>query len=269
MRSRFMKFKLLASVCFVCILHYLPIQASQNDSNSDSYEQDYEYDEKEVSVSSSMISELIQMFTYETHAYKGIEYGSLYENYEQQVMTIINNAVSQSQLEEDEQYYSDAYTVIGEAQEWDYEPLYDRLEARDNLKLLIANFINSREAEVRSRCVGVVLQEHASRVVWAPGCCDLQIHKNCFVQCKDKGLAKCMNPFCAHPDWNKAFYAQVIKSRRSVRVEDLYDRDCPLCMEPLKKVNVKKNSESSIGSKKGLIINKDGITPGAKKIRFL
>ena len=248
------------------------MQASQSDDDLDSNHsaENYEYEKKEVSVNSSIFYELVQMFTYETHAYKGIEYGSLYKNYETQILTMINKALDQSKLSEDEQYFSDMYTIVGENQIEEYEPLHDRLKARSELVHLIAQYIDSNEKSVRDVCVGPVLKEHTSKVVWAPHCCDLQIHKHCFLQCKDKGITKCMNSFCSNPIWNKAFYAQVCKQRKAVSVASLYDADCPLCLEPLKAVLKKNDENQSVdNNKNNLIINKDGIVPGAKKIRFL
>ena len=279
MKSKILKIMLCASIYstvmyasasenVVTLANAPALQDAATEDTDSSAESDYEYEEKDVAVNSSMTYQLMQMFTHETHHHKNIEYDSLYENYKPQILHIISIVLDQSRLSQDEQYNSDAYTVIGEEPIEDDEPLFDCAKARRALIQRVINFINKNEVDVRSKCIGSGLQELTSRVVWAPGCCDLQLHKNCFQQCRKNNVTKCMNLFCTKPDWTYAFYAQVVKNRNSVPVADLYDSACPLCMEPLKVKDVKKKCKTS-ADETSLVVDNDGTTAGAKHKRFL
>jgi len=163
-----------------------------DDDHSETSTEVIEYEEKDVAISSEVTYRLIQMFTHEAHHYKNVEYGNFYENYKTEALNIVALVLDKSELSEDELYNSDTYTIVGEGQMWDDEPLFDCLKARNTLIVRINKFIDNHEADVRSKCIGDGLQETTSRVVWAPGCCDLQLHKSCFQQCKKNNMRKCV-----------------------------------------------------------------------------
>jgi len=236
---------------------------------SDTLTEIIEFDQKEVSVSSSMTYELMQMFTHESHHYKKIEFGSLYDHYKLLVLGIVNSAMNQSKLSRYEILNSSNYTVIGDRPLWNDEPLFDRTIARDAVIKKVKNYIDNNEADTYRKCVGLVLQSNTSKTVIAPLCCDLQIHKNCFEQCKNKNVTKCLNPFCEKKDWNEAFYSTVLSRNSKVPVGSLYDADCPLCLQPLK-VHDNGERKRKINNKKDpLVIENDGTTFGGKHTRFL
>ena len=252
----------------------ISIQASYSDE-SDADEDIIEYQEREVSVSSSMTYELMQMFTHETYHYKDIEYGALYDAYKSQMLTITQIALNKSELHKDEILNSYMYTIIGEEPIWNDEPLFDRKIARENLLNRVKNFIDTNEAVVRRKCIPHILEENRSKVVWAPCDCDLQLHRNCFQQCQKSNMQQCINTFCTTL-WNDKFYAERSKHTRRedkvirhfVEMKKIRDEDCPLCKEPLR-IDDALAERERIKNKRGLIIDKDGTTQGGKKKRFL
>ena len=273
-----MKIKFLVSMFIFFLVSHISMKASEEEFDediSDSYEEIIEYKKRDVSVSSSMTYELIQMFTHEIYRYKDIEYGTLYDAYKSQMLTIVQIALNRSELSKNEILHSKVYKIIGDEPIWFDEPLFDCKIAKETLLSRVQNFIDANEAAVRSKCIPHVLQANTSKVIWAPCDCDLQLHKDCFKQCQKGNMQQCMNTFCTTV-WNDKFYAERSKRTRRedkiihhfVKMKDVRDEGCPLCKEPLRIDDALAELER-IKNKRGLIIDKDGTTSGGKKTRFL
>lgn len=271
-------YKFISTFLTVLLIFNMPIQSSDIDHEywaqtvQDESEDDesYQADVREVAINTALYVQLQQFFTHDGSIYNGIEYSEFYKKYGQISDEYIDNAARDSELNGSERYDTYSYTIVGE-QDVDYlEPLYDCKKARDALINLVNRYIDKNYDAVRAACVGVPLQEFRSKVVWAPGCCDIQLHKDCFKQCKKNNMRACLNSFCTKREWNVDFYCNVLKSsalkKHYVHLDSIRDTDCPLCMEPL--LVDKAVEQTNITKKRD---NTDIIdhTAQAKKTRFL
>jgi len=246
---------------------------SSTEAEIDIYENNnQEFEPREVAVDSVIYIQLHQFFTHDGSLYKDIEYSELAKKYASKVNSFIETSVRENKLTNFEQLASDSYVVVGEKPFDNREPLYDCEMARNKLITLVHQFIDENEQIVRSLCTKNKLQESTSKVVWAPRCCDIQLHKNCFKQCRNNDMHTCINLLCQNPDWTQDFYKNAFKrvnrQKNFVQLSKIRKADCPLCAEPLR-INDAIAEQDLINKKRGLIIDKDGLTAGGKKTRFL
>lgn len=230
----------------------------------------YPLEVREVSVNATLYVQLHQFFTHDGSIYNGIEYSEFCKKYSQIANQYIDKALRESKLNRSERDDTYSYTIVGEQDVDLSEFLYDCQKARDTLINLVNRYIDKNYDVVRAACVGVPLQESRSKVVWAPGCCDIQLHKDCFKQCKQNNMHTCLNLFCPNGEWDNAFYYNVLKSSASkkhyVPLASIRDTDCPLCMEPLL---VDKAAQQENTTKKRDCIDIIDDSVRAKKTRFL
>lgn len=230
---------------------------------------DTQYDDvivkREVGVNSTVYTQLHQFFTHDGEMYKEIDYSEFSKKYASITNDYIDTAFSESKLTRAEKRQDYLYTILGDQHVLPQESLYDCAKARTKLINLVHTFIDEHEQEVRALCIGQQLKECTSKAVWAPGCCDLQLHKNCFQQCRNNQMHSCINLFCKI-DWSESFYKNVLKKKSRGKVfvplHKIRNTDCPLCMEPLI------SDHKKVDSKRAVIIDSNGITAGAKKTRF-
>ncbi|AXK60790.1 hypothetical protein [Candidatus Chromulinivorax destructor] len=256
-----------ASIQTSDIEHEYWAQAVQDESEDD---ESYQSDVREVAINTTLYVQLQQFFTHDGSIYNGIEYSEFCKKYGQITDIYINKALRESKLNRLQRDDTYSYTIVGE-QDVDFsDSLYDCQKARDTLINLVNRYIDKNYDAVRAACVGVPLQESRSKVVWAPGCCDIQLHKDCFKQCKQNNMRACLNSFCAKREWNADFYCNVLKSsalkKHYVPFDSIRDTDCPLCMEPLL---VDKAVEQANTTKKRDNTDIIDHTAQAKKTRFL
>lgn len=232
--------------------------------------QDYQLHIREVAVEATVYLQLHQFFTHDGLLYNEIEYSEFAKNYSQIANKYIDKAVRKSRLNEFEKGDTSSYIRVGEQDINFLESLYDCQKARTILINLVHAYIDENYDLVRSVCLGDPLKESRSKVVWAPGCCDIQLHKDCFKQCRQSNIHKCLNSLCQNSDWDTAFYASVFKrpqsKRKFVFLSAIREADCPLCMEPLHKKHTKKEIDTE---ERKFIIDGNGETAGGKKTRFL
>lgn len=203
------------------------------DSESEKQEEPIFPEQREVAVNSTLSAQLHQLFTHSSPIYKEIDYHEFYKNYPSIIHTAINNAFNKSCLNNAERRHKESSIIVGEQPFDNQEKLYDCKNALNFLQKEINEYIDIHEDVVRRKCIGYVLQKTRSKDVWAPKCCDIQLHKDCFKACKQKKLNKCINLFCNNPTWSTNFYKQTVKARPHVPNLQIYDTDCPLCLEPL------------------------------------
>lgn len=238
-------------------------------SENDNYQ---EFELREVAVNSTVYMQLHQFFTHDGSLYKDIEYSEFANKYENIKNSFIESAVRENKLTRFEQLANDSYVVVGEKPLDSREPLYDCEMARNRLITLVHKFIDENEQVIRRLCTKNKLQESTSKVVWAPGCCDIQLHKNCFKQCRNNNIHSCINLLCQKPDWTENFYKNAFKKanrqKNFVQLSKIRTADCPLCTEPLR-IDDTMAEQDLMNKKRGLIIDKNGLTTGGKKTRFL
>lgn len=268
-----MKSKLF--IIFMLMFFNQSVVSSDNSDNSESevatqtdeIQEDY-FELPEVSVNSSLSTQLHQLFTHDSQAYKNIEFGEFYKHYFDQIAGFVAQAESESKLTMQEQRDVQPLQIVGERPLWHDEFLFDCKKARDVMIELVQEFIDEREDEVREKCIGHVLQERRSKVVWAPDCCGIQLHKHCFRECKKSDVNRCLNSFCPNPAWSAAFYARVARERKTVHSEDIFDVNCPVCFDPLKVANAAHASKHQLDEKSIASNESNTVKHQGKKKRF-
>jgi len=235
-------------------------------TQTDEYQENY-FELPEISVNSSLSTQLHQLFTHDSQAYKNIEFGEFYKHYFDEIAGFVAQAEADSRLTLQECRDVEQAQIVGE-QPWDDEHLFDCKKARDVMIELVQEFIDEREDEVREKCIGHVLQERRSRVVWAPDCCGIQLHKHCFRECKKSDVNKCLNSFCPNPAWTAAFYARVARERKTVNSQDIFDVNCPVCFDPLKVANSAHASKHQLDEKSIVSNESSTVKHQGKKKRF-
>lgn len=142
------------------------------------------------------------------------------------------------------------------------DSLFNVSKAKEHMFSAVREYIDQNYKEVRKKCIGSGLATTTSKDVWAPGCCDLQLHRSCFKQCQHNNVGCCINPFCQKTEdgtpyslnWTSSFYAQVLERNKALKFKKVRDIDCPVCMEPLKPEQTGQSSsslsEQSNGKKK-------------------
>jgi|GEM_PF-2252561 len=248
--------------------HHADIESGEEDIDDLEYSEESISELPAVAIYTSLSYKLYQLFTHSNKVYKNIAFDSFFEHYSDAVETLVIQAQVDSMLSSQKQANVVITQMFGEMPLEHDEPLFDCEKARTTLVSLVENFIDNNEEAVRAKCIGHLLKERRSNVVWAPYCCGIQLHKHCFKECEKSGLDTCPNSFCTKPNWTRSLYRQVSKDRKMVASSGIFDVDCPICMDPLKvkgrKVGVKQIADDkSVGSANSVIQSK------GKKKRFL
>lgn len=127
------------------------------------------------------------------------------------------------------------------------EKIYNISQARTVMIRRIRQHIDDHYETVKKRCMRQVIEPETqivSQEVIQPGCCDLQIHNSCFIDCKKNELKTCINPFCKR-SWNSRFYHEVELINPVLESNLVRDIACLICMQALKKESsLTKSTES-------------------------
>ncbi len=116
------------------------------------------------------------------------------------------------------------------------EEIYNITAARIAMLNRISQHIDGHYEIVKKRCIRQIVEPEVhtvSQEVIQPGCCDLQIHNSCFIDCKKNGLKTCINPFCKR-SWNSKFYHEIELINPILDSSLVRDVTCLICMQALK-----------------------------------
>ncbi len=145
------------------------------------------------------------------------------------------------------------YKIIGAMPLSGYfqDNIFDIDQAKADAVRAVHNYIDTHHTTVYKKCTGLGLSKKTSKEVWAPGCCDIQMHKSCLKQCQHNDVKNCINPFCQRIEkeprsekytysraaWTQGFYEQVLSKQFVVPEKRIRDIECPVCFEALKPVS--------------------------------
>lgn len=134
--------------------------------------------------------------------------------------------------------------------------IFNISKAQDFVNKRTQKYIDTNYSDVCKNCVNIGLSTMTSLAIVNPGCCDLQLHKSCFIRSQKNGVVHCVNSFCQDVQkgertvWTDVLYEEGLTKKPHLKSNDIRDADCPVCMEPLKqasciKVLVKRSDSKS------------------------
>ncbi len=221
----------------------------------------------EIGTADVVLGQVYQVFTYQDGLYKGIglrdfstTHSDLLDNYTQQAIALsslsgitVNRIYSvlkekpekrEIKLKNQTTEETTRYKIVGimpSSIEFQ-DDLFNIDQAKEEVLGMVHEYIDVNHGSVHRVCTGLGLPTTNSKEVWAPGCCDVQMHRSCFKQSQHNMITNCINPFCQKTEgntycrasWTADFYKDVISRQPVVSKIEIRDAACPVCSESLK-----------------------------------
>lgn len=139
------------------------------------------------------------------------------------------------------------YTIVGQMPDAEnFDTLYHIESAKKRILSAVVNHVRTNHKKVVKQCLTKGLFTTFSKNDIRNPCCDIQMHKSCFKNCKSNNMTQCPNLFCKKT-WDQNFYNDVLAKNNSLPSDQVRNVECIICMEPLQN-NIGQVPSSSVQS---------------------